>query len=251
MIPSRRPGRRRRHAFHTRAAAHGTHSRSHRPGRRLGHTMMNDMNDIPWFVTWTTYGSWLPGDPRGFRTFRGKEYVPPPERYAKDGEPVYDANQYAQRYAKAKEQVPDEVRLTPAEQKLVCDAVVAQLEELRIPTHIIAVGPIHIHLIARFGTHLIRPTVGRLKSFATRALPNPGCRKRVWTKNCHMQSLNDDAALANATKYVGDHLDEGAIIWECQAAAWVADQRDHDATQPPPRGAAWGMSHDQCISQTP
>jgi hypothetical protein len=34
--------------------------------------------DKYWLVTWVTYGSWLPGDPRGFRTFRGREYVPPP-----------------------------------------------------------------------------------------------------------------------------------------------------------------------------
>jgi hypothetical protein len=112
----------------------------------------------PWLVTWTTYGSWLPGDPRGFRTFRGKEYIPPPERYAKNGEPIYNPAEFADRYAMAKEMVPLAIRLTAEERQVVCDAIVAELETLQIPLDIIAVASFHIHLIARFGAHWIRPT---------------------------------------------------------------------------------------------
>ncbi|MCG3179184.1 MAG: hypothetical protein BIFFINMI_01517 [Phycisphaerae bacterium] len=48
----------------------------------------------PWLVTWSTYGAWLPGDPRGFQTRRGRQHVPPPVRYAAPGEDVYDARRY-------------------------------------------------------------------------------------------------------------------------------------------------------------
>jgi hypothetical protein len=177
------------------------------------------MDDKPWLVTWTTYGSWLPGDPRGFRTFRAKEYVPPPARYARDGEPTYDPSDYADRYAKAKEQVPHAVTLTREEQNAALQAIVDELTCLHIPTDIVAVNTDHVHLIARFGSHSIRPTVGRLKSGATRAIPNPGDRKRIWTKNCHMESLNSDEDLHNAVAYVRCHREQGAIIWEPQAAA--------------------------------
>lgn len=177
------------------------------------------MEDKSWLVTWATYGSWLPGDPRGFRTFRAKEYVPPPERYAKDGEATYDPQDYADRYAKAKEQTPTAVRLSAAEQSICMKAIVEELALLQIPVHIISVEDYHVHLIAPFGVHWIRPTVGRLKSAATRAIPNPGDRKRIWAKNCHMASLNSDTALVNATAYVRHHGEQGAIIWEPQAVA--------------------------------
>src|SRR5258708_35638890 len=55
-----------------------------------------------WLVTWSTYGSWLPGDPRGFQIWRGQEYVPPPKRYAKPGEDTYDRSKYVQRHQEAK-----------------------------------------------------------------------------------------------------------------------------------------------------
>ncbi len=47
-------------------------------------------------ITWTTYGYWLPGDPRGFRTRRAKEYVHPPERYS-DGA-TYEPEKYKRLY---------------------------------------------------------------------------------------------------------------------------------------------------------
>ena len=55
-----------------------------------------------WLVTFGTYGVWLPGDPRGFQTWRGREYVPPPARYAKPGEATYDPAPHRTRYAAAK-----------------------------------------------------------------------------------------------------------------------------------------------------
>ncbi len=183
------------------------------------------MDETPWLVTWTTYGSWLPGDPRGFRTFRGMEYVPPPARYAKDGEPIYDPKDYSDRYARAKEFVPVSVRLNSEEQKIVCQAFVEELALLQIPADILAVGFVHMHLIARFGHHWIRPTAGRLKSAATRAIPNPSNRKRIWTRNCHMESLPNQEDLHQATIYVRRHRDEGALIWNSQAARpWGAAQ---------------------------
>ena len=49
-----------------------------------------------WLVSWTTYGTWLPGDKRGYCTWRGGVYVPPPKRYASPGEPTYVAAAHEQ-----------------------------------------------------------------------------------------------------------------------------------------------------------
>ena len=37
---------------------------------------MNDFSGL--FITWTTYGTWLPGDARGWRTRRGGYQLPKP-----------------------------------------------------------------------------------------------------------------------------------------------------------------------------
>src|SRR5437016_14655262 len=83
-------------------------------GVGLGGMAVDDLGKF-WFVTWTTYGSWLPGDRRGFRTLRGKEYIPPPRRYAKPGEEDYNPKNYADRYRQAKKAVPLPVRLSEEE----------------------------------------------------------------------------------------------------------------------------------------
>jgi hypothetical protein len=173
-----------------------------------------------WFVTWSTYGAWLPGDPRGFQTWRGRTYVPPPKRYAKPGEPVYDPSQYREDWKLSKAISGDAVRLTPEEQQIALDAFVMRIAELppMVP-RILSVGDWHMHLLAKFGSRKIRPTVGSLKQAATEAIPNPGNRKRIWGYNCHMDSVKDRRHYQNLIRYVRCHRDEGALIYEWPEAA--------------------------------
>jgi hypothetical protein len=167
-----------------------------------------------WLVTCTTYGSWLPGDPRGFQTYRGREYVPPPARYAKPGEPTYDAAPYRQRWEKARQVSSAMVKLSLAEVELVLPAIVKEVNLLPLIPRILAVDNTHLHLIAQFGALLIRPTMGRLKSAGTGAIPNPGDRPRVWTDGCHMKSLPNRRALETAIAYVQRHAAQGALVYE-------------------------------------
>jgi hypothetical protein len=169
---------------------------------------------VPWLVTWSTRGTWLPGDARGFRTRRGKEYVPPPARYAKHGEAIYDPGAYRERYAAARHACADIVVLTLAEQQLAMEAIVHKLDELPLTPYIIAVGKTHIHVIAAFGQLWIRPTVGLLKAEATRHIPNPGTRSSLWTEQCHMESLPAEADFQGGLLYVRGHVEEGALIYE-------------------------------------
>ena len=78
-----------------------------------------------WLVTWTTYGTWLPGDPRGFRTWRGKVYVPPPARYGDSGESVYDPSHYVDRYQVAVDAVERPVLLSTSQRQAVLDLAYA------------------------------------------------------------------------------------------------------------------------------
>lgn len=166
-----------------------------------------------WLITWTTYGSWLPGDPRGFRSRRGREYIPPPRRYAKPGEPVYDFKEYSQRFKEAKEDTEACVKLTPLQQRAVMDAVVSEIGAIPVVSAIASVGTTHVHWLAQFGNRPIRTTVGRIKSEATRRLNASGFHgKRPWSKNCDMKSKSTDQEFRSAFHYIRLHTHEGCLI---------------------------------------
>ncbi len=168
-----------------------------------------------WLVTWNTYGSWLPGDPRGFRTWRGTEYVPPPVRYAEPGETTYNRAEYAERHAMARDSADEPVVLSRTHQELILPALVKELADIPLHASAIAVGTSHVHLLAKFAERRIRKTVGRLKAAATRAIheADPAFQpKRIWAKGCHMKSKETEAEYRNALNYIKRHVDEGALI---------------------------------------
>lgn len=166
-----------------------------------------------WLITWTTYASWLPGDPRGFRTRRGKEYVPPPRRYTNPGEPTYDPREYSNRFQNAKASTETCVKLTPPQQRIVMDAVISEIDAIPITSAIASVGSTHIHWLALFGDRPIRTTVGRIKSQATHRLNTAGFDgKRPWSKNCDMKSKTTDHEFRSAFHYIHRHTREGCLI---------------------------------------
>lgn len=170
-----------------------------------------------WFVTWGTYGVWLPGDPRGFRTWRGRAYVPPPRRYAQHGEIPYNPAEFRDLHEQSSLAIDSSVTLMQRQREIVRQAIVEDLRTIEVVPAILSVGGQHVHLIARFGVRLIRPTVGRLKAAATRALSQTSIdAKRVWAKGCHMESLTTPLAFRNAFEYVRDHEAQGAVlqVWD-------------------------------------
>jgi hypothetical protein len=169
-----------------------------------------------WLVTWSTYGSWLPGDPRGFQTRRGKEYIPPPKRYAKPGEPTYNPAEYSDRYQSAKALASAPVKLAQVQRKCALNAVVGQLTKLSVVPAALAVSSEHSHLLAKFGSLKIRTTAGVLKGEATKALHQAGFNEeQIWSAECHMKSKKEGREFQIALRYVANHLNEGAelFIW--------------------------------------
>jgi hypothetical protein len=167
-----------------------------------------------WLVTWSTYGSWLPGDPRGFQTWRGKEYVPPPERYARPGEETYDPAKYAGRHQSAKATTGETVRLSVGQRTCVLEAVVNEIAKLPLIPAALSVSAEHCHLLSKFGALKIRSTVGVLKGEATKALRAGGFSSdRVWSRECHPKSKREGREFLIALKYVCNHRAEGAAVY--------------------------------------
>jgi hypothetical protein len=170
-----------------------------------------------WLVTWSTYGSWLPGDPRGFQTWRGKEYVPPPKRYAKAGEATYNAAIYSQRLQESKSTMTGEVvHLSIAHRQCVLNAVIEQIRKLPLIPAALSVSREHCHLLSKFGALKIRPTIGVLKGEATKALREAGLScERIWSRECHPKSKREGHEFEIALRYVKNHETENAAthIW--------------------------------------
>jgi hypothetical protein len=141
--------------------------------------------------------------------------VPPPKRYAAGNETPYCAAEYTEQYRLSQEISDDSVALSSEQRRTACDACVADINEIGLAASAIAVGAAHTHLLARFGSRPIRPTVGRLKSKMTRAIKDADASfdpKRTWSKGCHPRSCKDEREYHAKFRYVVRHGDEGAVV---------------------------------------
>ena len=182
-----------------------------------------------WLVTFNTHGTWLPGDPRGYQTWRHRVHVPPPKRYARPGEEIYDPAPHRLRHAAAKRLMKGEpVRLTRRQRGCCLEAMVEEFDLIRVEPSILAINDWHVHTLVRVGGYPIRTAVGRLKAAASRLLSQYDMKpNKVWAQGCHMFSKDDDPAIRRAFNYVRDHADEGALVY-----TWFHPLGDHVESKP-------------------
>ena len=143
-------------------------------------------------VTWTTYGTWLQGDKRG---------------YVRDGK-ILPADTNVEK-ANKKLQKAGHVRLTSEQKKVVEDAVLKESQRIGQGILAPAVCSNHIHLVVGSDNELIESTVSRYKNVATCALKETGLTKRVWTRGFDKQFCFDDGELQKKIKYVQRHNKTG------------------------------------------
>lgn len=167
-----------------------------------------------------TYGTWLPGDPRGFRTRKHREHVegdyksPPPK------------GMYEQRHADAKRRMNRDAVVLSVEARRVA---VISIRHALIDVHgieviAIAVGGMHLHLLGRFpaaqkptdsiprlrATDPVRHFVGIAKKEAAKRLAEAGLVERggVWARKGKIVRVNDRSHQVNAFNYILLHANE-------------------------------------------
>lgn len=97
------------------------------------------------------------------------------------------------------------------------DAIIEEIAETSLLPAILAVGDVHLHLLAKFGSLRIKQTMGRYKAAASRELHLGDIDSdRVWTRDCHMKSKRTRDEFISAFRYVKRHEEEGCLIhiWE-------------------------------------
>jgi len=162
-----------------------------------------------WYhVNGNTYGTWLPGDPRGWREKRHKKHVdgdyknPPPKG---SGDALH-------RHARDLLKQPP-VYLDQAQREAAGRALVQWFVEHHVEILALSLDAIHYHLLARFRDRQVRPRVGRAKKHAYHELHDRGFPGKLWQHGCNVVPITDRQHQLNVFTYIRRHQQQGAWLW--------------------------------------
>lgn len=180
-----------------------------------------------WYhIIMTTYGSWLYGDARGFRTRQHREHVegdyqnpPPPGKYA--------AKEVASRQSLS----GDPVRLAVEMRSVVGHAVIARLESLGAQVIAMAMGRQHAHVLAKMPRGAAREWTGLAKLHAWHVARDRGWERKLWGKRSKAVPIKTRGHQLRVFHYILRHASEGAWVWS------IRDGKNNDAA-PPDSGSA-------------
>ena len=142
---------------------------------------------IGYIITWTTYGSWLQGDKRG---------------YVKNGT-VLEGNKKLHS-ANQRQQKTLSVKLDSHQKRTVENAILKEAERVGQNVFAIAVCTNHVHLVAQAGCEPIGQFVRRYKVAATSVLRKE-FPDRIWTKGYDKRFCFSQEDLTKKIQYVNHH----------------------------------------------
>ena len=158
-------------------------------------------------VQWNTYGSWLPGDPRGFRNrdhriHSSGTYKAPPPLGEHAGLHMYAATRLVRNPIELSEELRERVLL----------AVIQKADMLGCPIEALAVARQHVHALLFVDDARVDGEVGKLKRHSSHAIRDaiPGTG---WSAGCHPEHVEGQEYWLNVVRYIMDHRDEGASVW--------------------------------------
>jgi hypothetical protein len=141
-----------------------------------------------YMITWTTYGSWPPGDERG---------------YVRKGN-IYSANDKLKEASRRQQKHPT-VSLSPQERQIVRGTTLLEGQGIGQTIRAVAVCANHVHIVAEPCRQSIEQVVSRYKNKAMFELRKLGRNGRIWTRGFDKRFCFSGAALQNKTNYVNKH----------------------------------------------
>jgi len=188
-----------------------------------------------WFhCTGSTFGTWLPGDPRGWRSREHRRHVagdykdpPPPGTY----------DELLAQSARSMKRKP--VFITCPGRAAACREMARTLLRHDVELIDLAVGAIHWHLLARFTPlgdeadseelkRTARRLVGIAKKNSSRMLTDSGLVPRggAWAVRGGIHPIHDRPHQLRVVNYIREHAHDGAAIWSQLSQC----DSDHDCT---------------------
>jgi REP element-mobilizing transposase RayT len=148
---------------------------------------------IAYFLTWVTYGTWLPGDARGWVKFRAGWQLPDPIRELE-----------------AKSRMTENDCILTSEQRRAVEAQIGETCGNRGWTlHAVNCRSNHVHVVVTADANDPEKIRIDLKAWATRALKNKfdSTRENWWAERGSIRYINREDDLEAAILYVRDGQD--------------------------------------------
>ena len=145
---------------------------------------------LAYFLTWTTYGTWLPGDDRGWVDHRERGVQPPDPRRAGRARKLMKH---------------DQVVLTDDQRLLVHRTIIESCQAVCWSVHALNVRSNHVHIVLNAADQGPERAMTFLKAWASRKLNeifSPSVRQRWWTRHGSTRYIKTDQSLAKAIEYV-------------------------------------------------
>jgi len=157
---------------------------------------------IAYHAIFTTYGTWLPNDPRGSysKTMYNEELAAlSPILYGRQTPPP-DAGTFRRfRTAAIPKLVREPYLIGETTRPLIAAAFGHEVRRLQLIVYACAIMNDHVHLVVRRSTYRIEYVVNQLKGRATSALR---LTHTPWTRGGHNVFLDDEEAVHAAVEYV-------------------------------------------------
>jgi REP element-mobilizing transposase RayT len=156
------------------------------------------MSPLAYLITWTTYGTWLPGDERGW-VESGKSGVQ---------EPNFDREILASRIM-----ADEPVRLNSLQRDSVEQTIRRHCCIRKWHLHAVNVRTNHVHVVVT-ADRKPEEVMSQFKAWCSRTLSDlaglkekvakKAGRRRWWTEHGSTKWINDEKYLANAIRYVNE-----------------------------------------------
>jgi len=162
-----------------------------------------------WYhVTGSTYGTWLRGDPRGWRTRRHREHVDGDYKHPPERGTFEKTHERSRRLLKK-----DPIYFDDAQRAAAGRALVEKLLQTGAELLVLSQDACHYHLLARFPDGEARRRVGVAKKHASHVLRTYGLEGRVWARRCRALPIRDRTHQLNTFHYIENHKTNGAWVW--------------------------------------
>jgi REP element-mobilizing transposase RayT len=150
----------------------------------------NADDPIAYLITWTTYGTWLPGDERGWQKW---------------GEGVVQApNAFLKATAESRMKEP-QFALSAADREIVEQIVAKHCEFRDWKLHKVNARSNHVHVVVTAPGYKPEVVRDQFKAWCTRELKKwHSHRERFWTEGASCRYLNYEDDLHAAIEYAGD-----------------------------------------------
>ncbi len=143
---------------------------------------------IGYMITWTTYGTWLQGDKRG---------------YVKKGQILEPCEKLERANKERLKSKP--IRLSRRQKIIVEKTIREKAKELGQNIPALVVYSNHVHVVAETTALSIEKIVGHYKNAARVALRKDGFKERLWARGFDKRFCFNQQELQQKVKYIERH----------------------------------------------